>query len=503
MAVKKKAQKKAKQEAQCSTRLNLTIKLHDKQCVAFTTPATEVLYGGAAGGGKSFLMRAAAISWCTEIPGLQIYLFRRLLPDLIKNHMEGPKGFRALLSSWVNAGLVKIVEDEIRFLFNGSKIFLCHCQDDADRFKYQGSEMHVLLMDELTSFSECIYTFLRSRVRMSGVKLPDKYIGIFPRILCSSNPGGEGHEWVKRYWIDPVPPMEMQQQISTEGGMLRQFIPAKLDDNPSLLDDDPHYEDKLSGLGSPAMVKAYRDGDWNVIAGAYYPEFSNHHILKPFKIPKHWTRVRGFDWGSYDPFCVQWWAVASEDFEIPGGKGQIIPRESLICYREWYGADNKRRGLKYTIEQIATGIQEREVVGERIDYSVAGKDVFDIKGGPSFSERFIKRGIVFRKASTSRLQGWDEVRKRLVGQMDAPMLYVFDTCRDLIRTFPVLQHDDKKQEDMAKGDDHCLDTCRYICMSRPWAAEKPEEKHLSYPATITLDELVELEKRKTRKWRRR
>ena len=185
----------------------LRVALHPKQWVALLSPATEILYGGAAGGGKSHLMRQAAISWCAEIPGLQVYLFRRIREDLSKNHMEGPSGFRALLAGWVECGFVVIVEDEIRF-WNGSKIYLCHCKDEKDRFKYQGAEMHVLLIDELTHFTEVIYRFLRNRVRMTGIAVPEKYRGRFPRILCGANPGGVGHQFVKTTFIDAAPPLD-------------------------------------------------------------------------------------------------------------------------------------------------------------------------------------------------------------------------------------------------------------------------------------------------------
>ncbi len=149
----------------------INLNLHPKQAIALDTEATEVLYGGAAGGGKSHLMRVAAILWCASIPGLQVYLFRRIREDLIKNHMEGPKGFRSVLAPWVLNGFVRIVEDEIRF-WNGSKIYLCHCKDEKDIYKYLGVEIHVLLIDELTHFNEAMYRFLRNRVRMVGVDVP-------------------------------------------------------------------------------------------------------------------------------------------------------------------------------------------------------------------------------------------------------------------------------------------------------------------------------------------
>jgi len=144
-----------------------------KQTKAVKSIANEILYGGAAGGGKSYFMRALAILLCGLIPGLNVYLFRRLYDDLIKNHMEGTGGFPEMLAPLIVSGHVKIVEAEIRF-WNGSKIFLCHCQHEKDRFKYQGAEIHVLLMDELTMFTEVIYRFLRGRCRAPGLEIPNR-----------------------------------------------------------------------------------------------------------------------------------------------------------------------------------------------------------------------------------------------------------------------------------------------------------------------------------------
>ncbi|MDC9826564.1 terminase family protein, partial [Devosia sp. ZB163] len=280
----------------------LRIALHPKQWVAFLSPATEILYGGAAGGGKSHLMRQAAISWCAEIPGLQVYLFRRIREDLIKNHMEGPSGFRSLLAGWVECGFVTIVEDEIRF-WNGSKIYLCHCKDEKDRFKYQGAEIHVLLIDELTHFTEVIYRFLRNRVRMTGITVPDRYNGMFPRIMCGANPGGVGHQFVKITFIDPAKPLEIYRAANDEGGMLRQYIPARLEDNPTLAEEDPLYEARLHGLGSEALVRAMRYGDWDVVDGAFFDCWSERlHVIEPFAIPDDWAKFRSGDWGSARPF---------------------------------------------------------------------------------------------------------------------------------------------------------------------------------------------------------
>lgn len=458
----------------------LNLNLHYKQGQVLQSEATEILYGGAAGGGKSHLMRVVAILWCTAISGLQVYLFRRVREDLVKNHMEGPSGFRAVLAAWEQAGFVKIVEDEIRF-WNGSKIYLCHCKDEKDIYKYQGAEIHVLLIDELTHFTEKMYRFLRNRVRMVGVKLPEQYEGRFPRIICGANPGNIGHAFVKATFVDNAPPMEVVRMPPSEGGMLRQYIPARLSDNPSMAANDPGYEDRLSGLGSEALVRAMKDGDWDVVDGAFFDCWrTDLHVVRPFKIPDHWLKFRSFDWGSARPFSCGWWAVATEDY-IHNGKR--IPKGAMVRYREWYGAKKDPNtgqtianvGLKLTAEQVAAGIKEREA--ETVAYGVADPAIFAEDGGPSIAQ--MMKGMVWKPADNKRVTqrgavgGWDQLRGRLKGEDDRPMIYCFDTCKDSIRTIPVLQHDQTRPEDLdSDGEDHAADEWRYACMSRPWVSAK-------------------------------
>ncbi len=422
-------------------------------------------------------MRAAAILWCCAIAGLQVYLFRRIRDDLVKNHMEGPKGFRALLAGLQNEGWVEIVEDEIRF-WNGSKIYLCHCKDAKDVYKYQGAEIHVLLIDELTHFLEPMYRFLRNRVRMVGITLPKQYEGKFPRILCGGNPGNVGHLFVKQTFVDAATEFETHKVPPEEGGMLRQFIPAKLDDNPSMAQDDPGYEGRLSGLGSKALVKAMRDGDWNVIEGAFFDTWeTNKHAIRPFTIPKDWLRFRSMDWGFASPFSIGWWAVCPDDLihEYHDGTQVFIPRGAIIRYREWYGCpDGKQNiGLRLTADIVADGIKEREE-DEKIEYGVIDPAAFAHTNGPSVAERMMSRGVMFRKADNTRvspqkgaLGGWDMVRTRLNGEN--PMLYVFNTCTHFIRTVPIMQHDPDRPEDMMTDlEDHVSDETRYACLSRPY-----------------------------------
>lgn len=466
----------------------LDINLHAKQRVAFESSATEILYGGAAGGGKSHLMRMAAITWCAEIPGLQVYLFRRIRDDLVKNHVEGPSGFREFLAGWVECGFVKIVEDEIRF-WNGSRIYLCHCKDEKDRFKYQGAEIHVLMVDELTHFTDKIYRFLRNRVRMVGITLPEKYADRFPRILCGANPGGIGHQFVKMTFIDGVTPLKVVKAANSEGGMQRQYIPARLEDNPSMAANDPGYEMRLAGLGSESLVRAMRWGDWDVVEGAFFDNFSQErHVLKPFEIPRDWLRFRAGDWGSAKPFAFGWYAVASDTFVTPCGK--TIPRGALVKYREWYGCKRDAQGkftpdtgVKMSAEAVGEGVAARDLEDE-IAYGVLDPAAFAQDGGPSIAERIATSGPIFRRADNKRVTqrgamgGWDQMRSRMNGDEDGnPMLFFFETCVHSIRTIPALQHDEDKPEDLdTTAEDHAADETRYACMSRPWVPHKPEVK---------------------------
>jgi hypothetical protein len=486
--------------------LALNLHLHSKQALAFQTSATELLYGGAAGGGKSHLMRIAAIIWCAAIPGLQVYLFRRIRDDLVKNHMEGPKGFRAILAPWVLAGFVTIVEDEIRF-WNGAKVYLCHCKDEKDIYKYQGAEIHVLLIDELTHFTETMYRFLRNRVRMVGIKLPLQYEGSFPRILCGANPGNIGHLWVKAtFVVCGHLPMTIYETEPAEGGMARQFIPAMLEDNPSMASDDPGYENRLEGLGSPQLVRAMRHGDWDVIEGAFFGEFSRlHHVIEPFEIPSYWTKFRSGDWGSAKPFSFGWWAVVGDD---TWQNGKLLPRGALIRYREWYGSPNHNNvGLKMPAEEVAAGIKKLET--EEINYGVLDPAAFASDGGKSIAERMYAPPnlLLFRRADNKRVPqhgamgGWDQLRARLIGTCERlesgqvnwssgrPMIYFFTTCLDTIRTLPALQHDKSRPEDLdTDGEDHAGDDVRYACMSRPYARPAVVPQPMRGASEMTMEE---------------
>jgi hypothetical protein len=464
--------------------LALDLSLHERQSDAFLSPATEILYGGAAGGGKSFLMRVLAITVCAEVPGLQVYLFRRLFSDLYKNHMEGAGSFPELLAPWIAAGWAKIVDGEIRF-WNGAKIHLCHCQHEKDKFKYQGAEIHVLLVDELTHFSESIYRYLRGRARLGGLKVPAKYADKLPMVVCGSNPGGVGHNWVKRAWIDAAKPMEAWRTPKTEGGMVRQYIPAKLADNPTMAENDPAYEDRLHGLGNPALVKAMLDGDWNIVAGGALDDVWSPRVVVPrFRIPASWRVDRSFDWGSSKPFSVIWWAEADgTEAALPDGTRWAPPRGTLIALAEWYGAKGANEGLKMPSGEIAAGILAREAdllaggwVTGKPKPGPADNAISAVSqpGTPTIADEMARAGVRWTesdKAPGTRKIGLDLIRARLTeagkDAPEAPALYIMEHCRNLIAHLPVLPRDETNPDDVdSDAEDHDYDATRYRVLAQ-------------------------------------
>jgi hypothetical protein len=411
-----------------------------------------------------------------SVPNLQIYLFRRVFSDLLKNHVEGSSGFRVLLAPWVKEKLVKITEEEISFQ-NGSKIYLCHCQHEKDVYKYQGAEMQVILIDELTHFSEKIYKFLRGRARLGGVEVPEHLKHKLPLILCGSNPGGIGHEFVKQMFIDNCKPLELRKMGVEEGGMIRQYIPARLSDNEVLMKNDPNYADKLQGLGG-ALARAMLDGDWDAIAGAYFDNFDKtKHIIEPFFIPPEWFKIRAFDWGYSKPFCVLWGAVSDGSLVDCGGIKRSFPRGAIIIYREFYGCTGKaNEGLKMHAVDIAKNVKEMQQ-GEKMNDMVADPAIFDVSSGESIMEQMAKEKIHWRRADNKRVAGWQQIRARFSGQDDKPLLYFFNNCKNLIRTLPIMQYDNTKPEDLNSDlEDHAVDTLRYLCMSRPVVVEVPKSQ---------------------------
>lgn len=493
----------------------MDVNLHPKQYGALSTEATEILYGGAAGGGKSHLMRFLAIFLCTAVPNLQVYIFRKHFADLYKNHMEGPSSFYVMLHEWTEMGLCRIIPSKNKIVFwNGATIHLCHLQHAKDLMKYQGAEIHVLLMDELTHFEEKEYRFLRNRVRCT-MPIEDKFLipgfnlrAKLPMILCGSNPGSIGHAWVKRTFVDYCKPMQVLRTRSVDGGMLRTYIPARMQDNPTLMRNDPGYIDRLDGLGDPALVKAMKDGDWNIVAGGALDDvWKPEHIIVPkFTIPKNWRLDRSFDWGSSHPFSVGWWAESNGEEvhyveEVLEENGEFTEYEvtrsfapgSIIRFNEWYGSKElgMNEGLKLSVEEIAAGIIERETAwGLRpkglslVKAGPADNQIRNVvqKGIPTIADTFAQHGIYWTKSdksSGSRIIGLQLVRDRLKNSVNGekPGLYFMDHCRAALALLPVLPRDEKNTEDVdTKAEDHLYDEVRYRVLAAKRLATKLEAR---------------------------
>lgn len=471
--------------------------LNSRQLELYQSNATEILYGGAAGGGKSFMLRYIAIIASLAIPGLQVYLFRRLSSDLARNHMDGAKCLPEMLGSLVQAGQASInYGDGVVKFENGSKIHLCHCQYEKDRFKYQGAEIHLLLIDELTHFTESIYTFLRTRVRLGSLEIPEQYQKLFPRIICGTNPGGIGHNWVRNKFIDQALEGEIWKVPINDGGMLRQFIPAKLTDNTHMAAVDPDYSDRLRGEKDEAMADALLTGNWDIVSGGALDDVwrKSVHVIPPFTVPKHWYINRSFDWGSSKPYAVIWWAESNgEEVTLEDGTIKSWPAGTLFAIRELYGCQPGRpnEGTKELAAEIAAKVKniDAEIESYRPDPLLhpnmpqpkrivkpgpADSSIFNSENGMSVAEDMKKAGCRWTKANKSpgsRVQGLELIRGRLKASTQEPMerpgLFIFNHCLHLIRTLPVLPRDEYNPEDVdTASEDHLYDAVRYRVLRR-------------------------------------
>lgn len=462
-----------------------TYYLHPKQLRALYSKATEILYGGAAGGGKSYLLRVAAITYAMYCPGIQVYLYRRNYQDLLDNHFKGEKSFYDLLGPYLKSGQVTINDQkrEIRF-WNGSIISYRHADTDKDLKKTtQGAQFHVLLIDEGTQFTDDMYTWMRGRLRLGGFKPPKDFELPVPKIIIGANPGGVGHQAFKMRFIDAHEPYRLWRAPKDDGGMIRQFIPALLEDNPTMTESDPDYEDKLMGLSSPEIARAMRYGDWNIVAGAAFEKLTKRtHCVRPFAPPKHWTKFMGIDWGTAKPFSVGWYCVVEGETLLKGNdefSDIYLPDNSVVRYRELYGWNGKPdQGCRKESFEVADEIIKIEKEAqERMDYRIGDSAMWANIDGPSVAERMYnhtKSGDIvvnLRQADKDRAMNYQEVRARIAGYDNRPMFYVTSNCLHFWRTVPSLMLDETTPEKGpdSKLEDHVYDEVAYSLMSRPFA----------------------------------
>lgn len=422
-------------------------------------PAYEVFFGGARGGGKTDGVLGEwaqhAARYRSNAIGLMV---RRTSVQLTETVERARQLFIPLGAKFTS-------KPDNCVMPGGARLNFRYLERDQDAESYQGHSYTRVYVEEAGNFPNPAPIMKLHATLRSGAGVP-------VRMRLTGNPGGPGHHWLKARYIDPSPPLVPISDPET--GLQRVYIPSRVADNVSL--DQQAYIAQLRQSGSPELVRAWLEGDWDVIAGAFFPEFSREtHVIPPRELPAHWTRFYAMDWGSARPFAVLWFAVS--DGELPS-----IPRGALVVYREWYGWNGQPNvGLKMTAEEVATGIKSRL---EQEMRGYADPAMFSEDGGPSIAERMRRgSGLALVPADNKRvarmgaLGGWDQVRARLKGDGERPGLVIFNTCPQLIRTLPALQHDKDKPEDLdTEGEDHLGDALRYGCMSRPYVSKAPQEQ---------------------------
>ncbi len=359
---------------------------------------------------------------------------------------------------------------------NGSRILFRYCDNAKDAERFQGTEVDVLFIDEATHQSEDKMKKLTACVR--GVN-------DFPkRIYLTANPGGDGHGWVKRLFIDRA----FQDNENPDDYM---FIQSLVTDNKALMEADPDYIRQLEAL-PPKLRKAWLEGDWNVFDGMFFEDFMDRpdqyaskqwtHVIDPFEIPEGWRIYRSFDWGYNKPFSCGWWAV---DYEG-------------VAYRilELYGCTKTpNEGVKWTPPQVFAEIarierEHRWLKGKKI-IGIADPAIWNAETGKSIADVAAEHSVFFQKGDHERIAGWMQVHYRLAFDDNGfPMMYIFSNCKAFIRTIPLLQYDEHKPEDLdTDGEDHVADEVRYFLMSRPIkprVAKKPDD-FASNPLNMFLD----------------
>lgn len=409
---------------------------------------TYIAYGGARGGGKSWAVRTKAILLSLSYPGIVIMIIRRSYPELRENHIEPlQKQLRKNIARYNDS------KKEFRFL-NGSKILFRYCASEKDMDNYQGTEADVIFIDEATHFEEKVFRMFVACLR--GVNEFPK------RVYLTCNPGGKGHAWVKRLFID-------RRYKDDEDPNDYSFIQALVQDNDALMKSQPAYVKQLEAL-PPKLRDAWLHGRWDIFEGQFFEEFTDNprgyeeriwtHVIPAFNPPASWKRFRSFDFGYSKPFSCGWWVVDHEG----------------VMYRilELYGCtETPDEGVKWPIDKIFQEIAriEREhpyLKGYHIE-GVADPAIWQENGGPSIADMAAKSGIYFQKGDNARIPGWMQMHYRMAFDENGhPMMHIFDNCKAFIRTIPTLVYSDTKVEDLdTKQEDHVADESRYMAMLNP------------------------------------
>ena len=426
-------------------------------------------YGGAKGGGKSKGLRDIFLLRRFEYPRSHGAIFRKSYPDLEANHIRPLfEDFPALKEYWND-------QKKIITLPNGSKLQFCYCSNEADVESHQGREYHDLGIEEAGQWTENMISRLRGSNRSS-------IEGIVPRTALTFNPGGIGHSYLKRVFVE-------KRYNDREVPADYNFIQALVQDNQALLKNDPGYVNRLNAEPNEALRRAYLYGDWDIFAGQFFGEIDrNIHLITPFEIPDHWSREGAYDYGFGHPAAFGWFAG--------DGDGNVY------LYREFAQA-----GLR--VDQFAREIKKFDDTSKLIKIP-AGLDCWNQRNNtinqqqgpkpPTIAEEFATHGIFLSRANVDRIQGANQVRKYLAWRGrpgNKPKLFIFNTCPLTFDTLARMQNDPLRIEDVLKTDavegdpntgDDCYDMLRYYLMSRPLLADKePGPK----PGTPEYDKAVE------------
>ena len=412
-----------------------------KQKLFFASRKLYTAYGGAKGGGKTWAVRTKALLGAYNYAGIRILILRRTYPELQSNHIEPMLRMINPEFCSYNGSLHSIS------FSNGSLIHFGHWAGENSELEYNGQEYDWIFLDEATQFTWRAFQFLGGLLR--GVN-------DFPkRMYITCNPGGVGHRWVKRLFIDRDFITDADYPEASEDPEDYVFIPATVEDNTALLRSSPAYVRMLSSMPED-LRRAYRYGDWEALGGSYFPELAGGaNIVEPFKLPDSWKRYRAFDYG-LDMFACAWFAVDGEG-------------------RSWMYREFSAPGL--IVREAAEAMLSHTLPGERIEVTFAPSDMWNRQKdtGRTMAEIFMDCGVPIVKADNNRVQGHLLIKEALARRgEERPMLMFFKSCRNTIEDLRDIQADETNPNDCAREPHdvtHRVDAVRYYCISRTLAAE--------------------------------